>query len=266
MRQTKRFQINQRIFKTSDLKRIISVFDEQASLARKSDHHYSAEYTIHFSDNTSIESGSSDILEDASIDIKRPVKIELGFTNYKLERRMSLELTHGNSRYDNKFFVRASEASWLNNVFSTVEGLIKGAESRSFWFSRHPAILTSLFAVSLGSLATLLIQIIVRSLFPKELNLTPVAIDRIRALGSFIDSFKFWFYLFGWVWKWMWGFTLGAFPLAEWVLGAWPSIDLDFGADHLKIEKMRREKIGVIITLVVIPILISIILDVIRAI
>ncbi len=264
MKQTRLLQIRQRIFRIDDLKRIAGVFDEQARLARKSEHHHSVEYTLHFADDSSFASDTPALLGDTVVQIKRPVKMEFGFSNFKLERRMSFSITHGHSDYGNELCVVANEDTWLNANFTKLESFINGAEPQSFWFVRHPGILKNLFALGIGTLGFILLDIFVSFLPPPEVVVSQSNFTKLNALRVFIESHQAGFYLIGWFWRWLLGWFWGAVPIANWVLSAWPNIDLDFGAHHLKLEKRRREKIVIVMSLIVVPILLTIILDIIK--
>lgn len=264
MKQTRRLQIRQRIFKMDDLKRIANVFDNQARLAKKSDHHHTVKYTLYFADSTSFESDMPALLDNTILQIKRPVKVEFYFCNYNLERSMSFSITHGDSEYGNQFGIAANEQAWLNDNFTKIETFVNGAKPQSFWFVRHPIILANLIALGVGSLLVLFFDIFLNYLLdyleiPRPNSDLPV----IKNIRAFIAANQIWFYLAGWFWRWFLGWLGCAHSIAYWLLSAWPNIDLDFGADHLKIEKKRRLKIITVITLIVVPTLLSIVQDII---
>ncbi len=72
------------------------------------------------------------------------------------------------------------------------------------------------------------------------------------------------FYILSWVWNWLVGWAWRAGSLTRWILSSWPNIELDFGADHLKLEKQRRKRIYLLLTIVIVPITISVILDIVK--
>ena len=73
--------------------------------------------------------------------------------------------------------------------------------------------------------------------------------------------------LFGvkWIWCWAFGHCCGAYSVRRWLLSLWPSIEFDFGLPHLKTEQMKRSRLVVVWTLIVVPILCSIIYDLMKA-
>lgn len=264
MKSTRRSQIRQRIFRLDDLRRVASVFDEQARLAKRSDHSHRIRYALHFADDTSFESDVPDVLDEDVVAIKRPVKVEFQFCNYKLQRDMSFSITHGDSGYGNGFEVASNGDSWLNDNFTRLDEAVKGAEPQSFWLVRHPVVLANLIALGIGSLVILLLDILFSFIEPPQIDLSQPHRAWLRSLCDFVMAHSTWFYLVGWVWKWFVGWLWGAAALTNWLLSCWPSIDLDFGAEHLKIEKKRRKRVQVIWTLVVVPILLAIVQDIIQ--
>ena len=57
----------------------------------------------------------------------------------------------------------------------------------------------------------------------------------------------------------------GAFYLRNWLLSLWPTIEFDFGPEHLNIEKSRRNRILVFITFAVIPIVLTLGYDLVKS-
>jgi hypothetical protein len=46
-----------------------------------------------------------------------------------------------------------------------------------------------------------------------------------------------------------------------WLKGAWPSVEFDFGSDHLRTARIRRNRLAVLATLVIVPMATSFIYD-----
>lgn len=266
MKQTRRYSIEKKVFTLEDLRRISTIFERQGQLAKKSDHHHGLTYNLHFADNTSFEADSAAILEDGSIvDTKRPVKVEFSFHNYSLDRSLAFSLTHGISDYGNGIVVRGPELDWVNDNFTRLKDAIDAAKPQECWLANRPAIPMNLFAVGIGSLGMLLIDIFISLIMPDvPLTVSPETHAKMQALRGFILSHRAWFYFLGWFWRWFVGYAWGAIPLTNWFLRAWPNIELDFGADHLKQEKSRRKRILAVLSLVIVPILVTLAVDLIK--
>lgn len=255
MKQTKKLEIKHRIFRACDLKRISAVFDRQKQSAEDSNQNYHIKYTVSFDDQTSFESDSSVIFDDSSIvETKRPVAIGFVFFNHSLSRHMEIELTHGNLNYRNYITVSGKESSWVNDNFTKLKEIIEGAESQSSWLSKHPHLLLNVMALCVGSLAILTITTFAYSI---AANKTP----SVYVLSEAVSKLKFAhnpaFHIFGFFFSLSIGYAFGAYNIYQWFISAWPNIELDFGADHLKREKRIRERIAAITALVIIPVLIA---------
>lgn len=259
MKQTRRLEIEQKVFGIRDLKRLSEIFDKQKQIADEAGQHYSLEYSISFEDKTSFESDSSSIFDDGSIiDMKRPVDVNFRFYNYTLGRRIDLQLTHGSSGYRNGLIVSGENGSWVNDGFISLKERIDSVQPQGFWLSKHPLALMNITALGIGSLVMLIINWLVYlalSEAPFTIALSPESIDIINALQS---SYGMLFYMLGWLLRWILGYMWGAHELSKWFLKAWPSIELDFGAEHLKKEKRVRERAATLVSLVIVPILITI--------
>jgi len=243
MKQRRKLNIKHRIFKLDDLRRIANVFNEEAKLATESNHHYSVNYSIHFADDSSLESELPSVLENDLVEIKRPIKVEFDFNNYALNRGIIFSVHHGISDYGNGVFISAKDGgSWLNDNFKKIEDLILGALPQNAWFLKYSTIIGFLLAFGIGSLFFFVLENILLLTVP----------DKAENLhGDIFNNYT------SWLFKVFIGFVFGAFDISKWFLSAWPNIELDFGPEHLKEEKKKRERIFVVITVIFFPILLS---------
>lgn len=68
-----------------------------------------------------------------------------------------------------------------------------------------------------------------------------------------------------WPWRWLMGFAWGAFGVRSWFLGLWPNIEFDFGLQHLRTERKKRQRLAAVATLIVLPVVANLITDGIKA-
>ncbi len=255
MKQSQRYHIQGRVFTIVDLKRIAGVFAEQARLAKQSDSYYRISYTIYFSDNSTIEYETPGLFESDAVQIKRPIKVEFYFHNAKSGRLISFDVAHGQEEYGNNFKVTTNnDEKWLNDNFTKLEKFVTGAKpSLLNWLTKHRYMLSIPLALGIGISVMSLFGLLFDFLWPTQQK---------EFLGD-LYAYRVWLYL--WI-----AFLIGTFgggiSLTNWILSAWPNIDLDFGADHLKVEKKRRGKIVWVATIIVIPIVLMIGLDIFKAI
>jgi hypothetical protein len=265
--QTRKISISDRVFTIEDLRRVAAIFDKQSLLAKKSDHDASVKYSVTFSDDTTYESDSPDLFSEGSLAVPaRPVEIKMSFRNYKLGRHISLSLSHGDSSYGNVAVVSANEPEWLRQNFLTLEETLQTVRPQTIWLRRHRTLLLNLIAVGIGSLGMWVVDLLTNVL-THGIDLSgiikPLPPDspwrRVISDGAPL------LYGMKWMWYWVVGFFWGAFAVRGWLLRVWPSIEFDFGLAHLKTERKKRRRLLAVATLIVIPIIRSIIYDVMKS-
>lgn len=265
MKMSRELTITKRIFTINNIKQIAEIFERQKKLDNSSDRN-EVRFAIYFDDKTSFESDSQKIFDDTSIiNAKRPIKVEFNFSNYSLERRMYFTIEHGNSEYNNKLIITGDGKDWVNDNFITIKELIEVATPQKCLIRKHIIILISLIALGMGSIVAIIINLIIDCLSIAPINVANSSYRIFQFLHEISSSHKNLFYVLGWVNRWLIGIMLGAVPVSKWLLDAWPIVELDFGAEHLKKEKARRKRIWAIISLVIIPIILTIFIDIINA-
>jgi len=262
MKRTRKIVVKDRVFALGDLKRIAAILDRQQALAQKSNHRARTMFSVQFSDNTAIESDSREVVsEDVLRSPGRPVQLRFSFSNYHLERDVYFELSHGGSSYGNICTITGMEEKWVNDVYMSLKEAIDATPPQAFWFRRHKTIGLHCIALGVGALAQLCIDMLfgwvaTNSGVGSIIKLPPdspwrVLIPKILPI----------LYIARWFIRWMLG-MLWAFEIRSWLLCLWPNIELDLGSEHLKLEKLQRNRIVGVITLIVVPIVVSIIYDV----
>ncbi|MEQ2005964.1 MAG: hypothetical protein ABMA26_04125 [Limisphaerales bacterium] len=268
MHQTRRILISERVFSGKDLSRIAEIFDKQAALAKKSDHHSSLNFVVRYSDDTTLEGDSSQIFDDESLVYSaRPVAIRMSFNNYKLKRSISLSLDHGDSSssFTNAAELSAEEPAWLGENFLAMKEALDVVRPQTCWLRKHPTILFHLIAVGIGCIAEAFFDGALTLLF-RAVDLSEVVrpLPQDSPWRRVIASAYPFFYLMGWLWRWMLGSCFGAYSVHKWLLAAWPKVELDIGLDHLKMEKSKRQRLQAALVLGGLPIAANLLTDLIK--
>ena len=264
MKKTRKIFIESKVFALGDLKKIAEVFEKQQQLAQKADHNYRIEYSINFSNDTSIESDSTNILNEDTLRCPgRPIQVAFSFHNYTLCRHISFLLSHGDSRYkfNNQIEIRSSEDKWINDNFVLLKDAIDAVRPQEFWFRKHPTIGLHLIALGVGTFLQLLMQIIMNTIldyFSMESLVEKMSPN--SEWRTVIRKAIPLLYLLLWNFRWLIGLTW-AFDIRSWLLRLWPNIEFDFGSEHLKIEQKQRARLIVVLTLVIVPLILSFLYD-----
>lgn len=261
MKQTRTIAISNRVFASQDFRRIAKILDQQDKHA--ADPRVSTEYEVKFDDNTTVESDSPDVFSDESLTAPaRPVAIRMSLRDYARGRHISLSIDHGDSGYGNVAIVSASEPSWLSENFLALKDALDRTRPQDFWFRRHPTLLVNLIALGIGSLGMLIIDplvVVLGTTLGLQNVVTPLPPD--SPWRPVLASAQPFLYVGGWLWKWALGFFWGAFQVRRWLLAMWPSIEFDFGLTHLQTEKRRRDRLKAVAALVILPILTTLLYD-----
>jgi hypothetical protein len=186
----------------------------------------------------------------------RPVRINFLFHNYTSGRHLSFCVTHGDSGYDNEVVVIASELPWLNDNFLSVRDAIDAVKPQSCWVKRHKTFVLYLIALGVGSSLGAFFSILFDALNLPISPLPPSSPWRSPRILAAV-------YLGIWFCRWFSGMWVAP-EIRGWLFKLWPTIELDLGCEHLKLEKSRRERALFIMSVVVLPIAVTILCDIIR--
>jgi hypothetical protein len=264
MNETRRIAISTKIFTIKDLHRIACILDKQAVLAEKSQHHAALAYSVTFSDDTIRESDSPDLFSDESLTFPaRPVTVQMSFHNYKLGRRILFSVCHGDSRYGNFFSVSAPDVQWLGQTFLSLQDALNTVCPQGVWLRRHKTLLLTAIALGIGTAGVALLNALA-TMLSKRLVLSGIVVPLQPDSpwrGLVADAAPL-LYVMKWLWRWFVGICWGAYWVRAWILSAWPDIELNFGPAHLHSEKAKRQRLSVVATLIVLPILANVIYDI----
>ena len=141
-------------------------------------------------------------------------------------------------------------------TYSGTEGeAIDTVRPQEFWFRRHPRLGFHLISLGIGSIYVYIgfaaFQLAER--FVELPELSPASVEKMR-------RYLWAMYVFVWFSRWLAGIG-SAFEVRRWLLSLWPNIELDFGSEHLNIEKKQRNRLMSVVTLIVFPIVTNIIFD-----
>src|SRR3989344_5180168 len=100
-------------------------------------------------------------------DIKKIESINFEYRSFLKEyKRITIELTHGNSNYRNILTVKGDEGLWVAGTFNKFEILLNSVKPQNNWFVNYQ---TSILILSTFFLSNVLLKII----FPFLLSLIP---------------------------------------------------------------------------------------------
>jgi hypothetical protein len=267
VKESRTIEIRNRRFREDDVLALATIFSEQARLAKKGNHSFSISFVLRCTDGIMYESEDPDVFAgDGACGVKPPKAIEMSFADYASGRRLTLTAVHG-GEYSDRFVVSGDDPKWVHDVFLTVQERLQALPPTDVWFTRHPELTSVLGMLGLGSIGQLLISTVISFIVPSffatwKPSPETVAWVRdsvlLRVLVHPIVQIPV-----AWVARWLFG---GApwFYFERWLLEAYPSIELDFGPEHLKLASNRRKRIGQFFVFVVAPLGAAILYDIVK--
>ncbi len=267
MNESRTLTVAGRRFGRSDLERIGRLFLDQHTQSAADGRHSQFRATVKAEDQTVYQSDSLDLLgETSDAMLKRPVFIELSYTDYTRSRSLRFNATQGGSRSDR--ISADGDPGWVRDVFVQLQERISAATPTSHWVTRHPYIVRTIAKLGLGSLVWLPYNWVVSSVVS---HLPPPSPDVIAALRGSSLAILFWRpafavvdFILTWIMRWMFGNAIWIFA-AGWFYQAFPDVELDFGPEHFKREKMQRRRLEFLIITVLIPLFVAVLYDIVKS-
>lgn len=251
-------QIKNKVFSLSDITRIAKLIDaykhQLIAVADEQDKRFvRSVFVIECADNSTNEFENIDFLEKDDFNgFGRILAIKISLSSYETRHyiRISLDSERGYGLLD----VEGRDMDWVDAKFSQLIKAIDLVKPQENWYIKNQLLVMNIAAISIGIIPWFLVSTFL------DLIITPIEnpsekIIVIREFFNQIPWLEFIFPLLG-----CWGFGLvWAQLLNNWVTKLWPSIEFDFGPDHLNVIKERRKRIKIAGTVVIMPVLLAII-------
>lgn len=255
MKETRQKLIKDRIFSKQDIIAIWEKVNHEYAASQKN-HRSSIELTLNCSDGTSYESDNSDLLNDGDIiDLKKTESASIDYLDHETKKRVSITLRHGASSnlfFGSKLTVSGEERNWVAGTFDSLSTVINAARPQDFWLIKHKTIMLNLGAIGIGIAVYALLDF----LLLRHMQFTKEPSENVLAIRNFLKENKIILILLQISSFWLQGIFASIF-IRDWVIKLWPSVEFDFGPEHERIEKMKRQRLGLFLTIIIIPFVIS---------
>ena len=232
--------IKDRVFTKTDLRNIWSVFETQ----EKPHPAYVQPLTLQIrcSDGTRYEGDDDELLRDGSIiDLKKVETVNFRYSNS--DRSINVSLTHGETLFSNSLSITGNDHNWLSGTFSKMEDIFNAAKPQDHWFLKYKELLSIVATVIFGF-----------TIF----EIVHFTIGNHEDVITYIKNSSFSSFLLVMGLAVFFGYILSTF-LIQWLSELWPRIEFAFGPAHLQYEKERRNRLGILLTALIIPFLFSLI-------
>jgi hypothetical protein len=265
VKQTRKVRISEKVFTAADLLRLAKVVDIPKDGTSRD--HVLTVFKVKFSNETVLESDTSDVLQEESLTAyDRPIGIEMSYSNITKQNYMSVSLSHGEHSFGNEASVSGADITWVNANFQLVQDALRAVRPQHVWVRRHETLLLNLIALGIGSAGFLMFDLVGWLIFKavawRGVVLHPPSLP--LWLSSLLPVLEPAFVIFNWLWRWVLGLSWGAFAVRDWLLALWPSIEFDFGQPHRQAEKIKRQRLYAVVSLIVLPIVASLLYDLLK--
>jgi hypothetical protein len=256
-------KIKDRVFGLSDIQAIGKIIDAERKKAIDEGKQVNINYILEFVDSTRYVSEDVDIFDESSID-RRILGVSI-FLNLRNGNQVNMEICAGDHDFS-KVNVQG-EQGWVNDVFSRIETKINAANPQTFWFARHRIVAYFLCSILWGyAFVTLFGAIglaIGKSIGGGHTETLAVSDENreilLLCLKMFIEfTDTLWHYLRVLIY-FVIGSSAGGHQIYNWILSAWPSIELDIGPAHQDIKSRRKKVVICMVLMVALPIVTSIV-------
>lgn len=248
MKERKGLPIENKVFSKKDIITLSKLFHTQYENAIKKGHRCSICYKMASSvDMASYESESLDLFkDDGIIDTKKISSIEMSFDNYTVNQYINLSIEHKGSYHDG-LIIEGSDKNWVAGTLTTFTDIINSIKPQTHWCIKYKTFLWHLLSLSIGFIIFYPLYFLTMPYIIKTLSTS----DNIIAINN---SFKEHqssnlFILYCLSSSWLIGYPWAKNAIS-WLLELWPKIEFDFGPEHMKNEKEKRNRLNLILSIV----------------
>ena len=266
MQETRRYKVTNRVFGKRDLRNIANAFiferDKLNDGTEPDEPLVKVCFAVECKDDTSYSSDGLDLFQEAGpLDTKTARSIRFTLDDYFDQKRAVLSLSE--NKYMNTLLtVCAHDTDWVSGTFTRIQEQIEAASPQH----KCPRIVTLCCIPFLCLGIAWIVFFLFGLIIPFIVSLSSESRSDCGFQVLFAESFKKW-----WNQKPLLAFwAVGSIPAAcffrNWVMGLWPRVELDVGPQHKNIRKQRRGRIIAFAGVILVPLLLTMIYDIIKGI
>lgn len=258
MKKTVTKKIRDKIFKKDDVLRISKKIFDLYKKSKSGDKLFHIELRCDNEETFDIE--NSDLNNNIELlDIKKILRININFIDYRNDKRIKLNLSPGNDEWNNGYAVEGKTRAWVDTSVSQLDEILVSVTPQNRQYSKFKKIISNISATSIGFL---FLRIVISLL--KRFNYQPGESSSSDPFAFIVkeslNSFNFLIYPLTIITSWMigsWSLLFFWSNIEKYLDNLWPSIEFDFGPEYKKHAKKKRETWGIILSLIIIPILLQ---------
>ena len=257
MKESRYKKIEKKIVTRENLIYIADMLYSEFKNSDKQNRHSRVNYSIVCEDGSSYESESKSIFaEEDVLGIKKALIVELTYNDYELDRKIYVSFTEGNS--NSYYRIGGNDKTWVSKIFIKLDEYFQSIKPQDSTFTKCKMLFRHIVGFGIGRLLMVILLAIMNEYVEPIENPTGWLLNIREFILKYRQIFTLLFY---WVWPWLWGLQLTS-PLFSYISKLWPNIEFDFGPEHLREYKKKRQKYWLILTLFVIPSILMIVYDI----
>lgn len=266
MKISRKFKIAGRVITIEDITRLVNILqNEYSELALKSKH-------IRLLFKGSTEDGiifeseiPNDFLSAELMQTKRTISFDCSLIDFTNDLSIYVTLEHGNSTYSgNSVSVQGTDANWVNALQTRIKESFDAALPQNSFLLKNKTSIEILFAFGIGRLYAYVLQLVLVAFISIPDSFAKNPPTWLVSVASFFNNHHFLFTLFNYLIYLPVGW-LGSSYLISKAKDLWPSIEFQIGPTHTYLEKKRRNLVYAFYSLGILPLLISILYDVLKS-
>lgn len=184
-----------------------------------------------------------DFLEKGTLESNRILSIHMSFLNFDENKRISIYLKH---RRFVEIITSGKDENWVFGVLEMIEICLLNCRKQKIWPHKYRWLLTAAFSFGIGLLFIKLFEIIISR---RLADIFPIFSNSLFRLYS--------------------QFALGFIPaslIVDEIRKLYPRVELITGPEHTRPEERKKEILQRLVSLVVITLVVSILIELLKAI
>lgn len=266
MKISRKFKIEGRVITIADITRLVNILQSECSELAPKSKHIRLLFKGSTEDGIIFESEiPNDFLSAELMQTKRTISFDCSLIDFTNDLSIYVTLQHGNStHYGNSVSVQGTDANWVNALQTRIKEAFDAALPQNSFLLKNKTSIKILFAFGLGRLYAYVLQLVLIPFIPIPDSFVKNPPTWLVSFATFFNNHHFLFTLFDYLIYLPVG-LLGFSYLISKAKDLWPSIEFQIGPTHTYIERKRRKLVYAFYSLGVLPLLSSIIYDVLKS-
>ncbi len=253
MIEKKIIQISDKIIKSENVRKLLTDIVLTVNNYISKDIKDSLRYKIILkaSDSSEFESTSLEILDAGEIiDTKQITSINFSLNCYDKNISINLDLNHSINDYKHENFIRieGGDSLIVGGLLKIINENVDTWEKQKTIIKKNKALIVIIITICLSMIYYKLFIFFIKLIIKDNI----ISSSSGSILGFSFDPFSIFIYISS-----ILGTVFISFSIYDWMEKLWPNLEFQMGKEYFHLEKIRRLKLWIIISVILIPTIIS---------